>query len=591
MLSNRFTINRVRGNTVDRAHSQSIFCSAKQILMMLLVITAYVLTSSVASNAAAATPSTPGNLRVDINSPTSATLSWNAVQSTEGRIRYLLTRNRASLGVRDGTTFLDNALLPDREFVYTVTAVNVSGEQSPPASITFRTPSAGSTPNSTAATATQPTSNPAPPLGLRYERYSERSLELFWQRSSAIGVRYNIYRNGQLIRQTDGTSHFEPNVDPGNTLRYEVATVDNENRESSRAPLSIASANGQSPQHQDAPTAVSAGQPAEPENPRLEIYSDSAAELFWSRSATLANQFVEVEIERDGQFLGRTDGSSYFDDSRTNRSHVYRLVSVVDNSRSNGVTLPATSNGTTPVVDQQSQTSSIPAINPTSQIRPVTGSGLDVFLLNGQSNANPQFLAALTDHLSSRGFDFITGHYFVGGQPLSTWINEDGSPALRWPIMMNVFNGVTAMCLNKPAAEAVQGLRSITLVHYQGEADVNTTNSLIAVANNAESPFKRRLSAFTREFTRHFQQRCGITPNIALAIISFDEAHSLFPARLTEAHRLIRREISEVAIEQANVGAFDTLDLPHADHVHLELYPASNAQAQAADRAVRLFFR
>ena len=139
----------------------------------------------------------------------------------------------------------------------------------------------------------------------------------------------------------------------------------------------------------------------------MEIYSDSAAELFWSHSSTLSNQFVEVEIERDGQFLGRTDGTSYFDDSRTNRNHVYRLVSVVDGRRSNGVTLPAATNSTTPVVDQQSQTSFIPAINPTSQIRPVTGDGLDVFLLNGQSNANPQFLAALTDHLSSRGLSLI----------------------------------------------------------------------------------------------------------------------------------------------------------------------------------------
>ena len=152
--------------------------------------------------------------------------------------------------------------------------------------------------------------------------------------------------------------------------------------------------------------------------------------------------------------------------------------------------------------------------------------------------------------------------------------------------MMNIFDAITSMCVDKS-----EPVRSITLVHYQGEADVNTTETLIAVRDDVESPFYRRLTAFVDRFTRHFEARCGITPNIALGIISFDEDHPLFPARLSEAHVKIRNDIIEVAREHENVGAFDTIDLEHADHVHLSLFPSSSAQLTATGRALDLFFR
>ncbi len=522
----------------------------------------------------AAAPTAPQNLKVTINTPYSALVEWDASTNADDNTRYVLTRDSASIGVHKTTSFLDNALLPDRTFVYTVTAQNILGQRSSTSTISVTMPSKPATQAVTSAGVQAPT-------GIRAERYSENSLELFWDRVNTTYLRYEVIRNDQLLSQLDGVSFFDRLPTASAPYRYEVVAIDQQGNRSSPATLSINSTASEEPV---APQNSSTGLIANPDQLKLSVYSSTAAELFWIRPAIQPIGLTQVEIFRDGTLLGLTDGTSYMDTTRTRQDHQYRLVTLHDGERSSGVLIPA-ENSVTSTSTSSGTTRFIDAVKPQIPVKADRSEGLDVFLLNGQSNANPSFLNAMTEHLSARGFNYLTAHYYVGGQPLSTWIAEDGTKALRWPIMMNVFDGATALCENNR-----QDIRSITLVHYQGEADVNTTEALIAVSNNTSTPFKRRLSAFTTEFTRHFEARCGITPNIALAIISFNEQHSLFPSHLTGAHALIRKDISDVAREQANVGAFDTLDLDHADHVHLALYPENQAQFIAAERAINLFY-
>ncbi len=528
--------------------------------------------------AIAAPPAQPQNVRASATSPTAALIQWNAAPGSDGRVLYAITRNRASLGVRPGNSFQDNGLLPARTFEYTIATVNIDGERSAPSTISVTTPPL---PQSNASAPAAANADVATPTGFRLERYSSKSLELFWNRVDGEYLRYEVLQNGKTVRTTDGTSHFVRLSNPDAPQIFQLIAK-NASGQSSRA--AIVSINVESPPTLAPSTPATPGTAlANPENVTLKVYSKTSAELFWLRKSNGKPGIIEVEVSRDGRYLGKTNGTSFYDNTRSDQNHVYTLVATQSGVRSSGIKIP------------QQQSNPAPTTNPAQPIGPVypqlsrlpvTGNGTDIFLLNGQSNANPQFLAAMTEHLSEKGFDFTTGHFFVGGQPLSTWIEEDGTKGFRWPIMMNVFDGVTDVCTSNP-----ESIRSITLVHYQGEADVNTTEMIIAVQNGTDTPFKKRLNAFVTEFTRHFEQRCSITPNISLAIISFIQGHPLFPARLSDAHALVRKNIADVAQNHANVGAFDTIDLGHADHVHLELHPSTSAQRTAAERAISLFYR
>lgn len=212
-----------------------------------------------------------------------------------------------------------------------------------------------------------------------------------------------------------------------------------------------------------------------------------------------------------------------------------------------------------------------------------TPDGARVVLLNGQSNANPQFFKAINDILEESGAKYDTGHYYSGGAPISNWIDEQGQPQFRWQQMLDVFDGVTQGCSSEDS-----DITSITLVYFQGEADVGALASYQAVANGTVSPFKRSLDAFVRAVSDHFISTCGIVPGISLALVGYDVQHPSFPATLAGNLDLIRAEIQSVADRHANVAAFETIDLPRADHVHLELYPGSDSQKTAAQRALNL---
>ena len=450
----------------------------------------------------------PGNLRITLNTPYSALLEWDEAQQQADGAKYLLFRNGASLGVRKGTSFLDNALLPEREFTYSLATVSPSGGCFNNREITFITLAK----DSNEAAAAKASTGPASPANLIISRDSSDTLILSWDNAEGNDLSFTVSRNGELLETVSNNVFVDTIAGASKQLQYQVVAIDTDDRRSPEATINL-------------------------DNSKTLTHCSFEADIEDSRIDAKLNAATDIGVDSFSTIL--KTGPAY--------------------------TIP---------------------LKPANKPLPIRGDGLDVFLVNGQSNANPQFLAALTQHLTRRGYDFLTAHYYVGGQPLSTWIGEDGTLALRWPIMMNIFDGITSMCV-----DSSESVRSITLVHYQGEADVNTTETLIAVQDNVESPFKRRLTAFVNEFSRHFEERCGITPNIALAIISFNEDHPLFPARLSAAHLKIRNDIAEVAREHGNVGAFDTIDLEHADHVHLALYPGRSAQLIATERALDLFFR
>ena len=84
------------------------------------------------------------------------------------------------------------------------------------------------------------------PTGLRAEIYSSTDLELFWTRvtgdSNLVGFR--VFRDDQLLGETDGTSFWQPGLTPGVVYRYRVEAVTRSASNFSAAVLNISAGSG-----------------------------------------------------------------------------------------------------------------------------------------------------------------------------------------------------------------------------------------------------------------------------------------------------------------------------------------------------------
>lgn len=172
----------------------------------------------------------------------------------------------------------------------------------------------------------QPTGSPTTlpsPTGLRADVYSDNALELFWNRASTPGTRYQVSRNGVLLTTTDGTSHFVSGL-PSGEHRFAVAAVSANGDVSNAAVVTLVTGNAaQAPAPQN-PVATGL---AAPTGLRASVYSATAAELFWDRPAA-ALGIVSTEVFRDGVSLGTTPGVSFFDGTRSAAEHSYTVIAI-----------------------------------------------------------------------------------------------------------------------------------------------------------------------------------------------------------------------------------------------------------------------
>jgi len=84
---------------------------------------------------------------------------------------------------------------------------------------------------------------------------------------------------------------------------------------------------------------ANAAPPTTPDNFRFEVYSDSAAELFWQRSTNVA--VSGYELTRNGESLGIFDALSYFDDTLSiGVDYTYTVAAIgIDGDRSGAAVL------------------------------------------------------------------------------------------------------------------------------------------------------------------------------------------------------------------------------------------------------------
>lgn len=151
-------------------------------------------------------------VRAEVYSSTAAELFWNRVYDYVGStVTYRVSRNGEALLTTDAQSYFDSALQPDTTYYYEVVTINQAGITGVASTIQVNTPS---------ESGGEASANVLP-IGARGQVYSNSALELFWDRSADGAVsRYIIYRNDELIGDTDGITFYDAGLEADAEYRY-----------------------------------------------------------------------------------------------------------------------------------------------------------------------------------------------------------------------------------------------------------------------------------------------------------------------------------------------------------------------------------
>ena len=302
--------------------------------------------------ALAAPPTVPADLRVDVYSGTAAELFWARSTDPDGAVRgYEIRRDGQLVDTRDGLSYFTDSLTEGRAFAFTVTAVDFDGERSAPASVSVV---GGDRDGSVGAGG----GRPPPPANLTSSVYSSSAAEVFWDRSDQPGLSYEVSVDGGPVTTTDGTSYFVGNRPGLDGTSVEVVAIGPDGSRSSASSTVLGSGDGgNSGGGVESGPSLSA-----PANLRAEVYSATAAELFWDR----ASPELRYEVRRDEESIATTDGTSYFDDALDGgREYRYEVVAIDATGRRSDASSVAL---VTPAVSAGTPSPPPPAPDPTVRI-------------------------------------------------------------------------------------------------------------------------------------------------------------------------------------------------------------------------------
>ena len=273
-------------------------------------------------------PAAPRAVRADVYSRRSAELFWEREPAALA-LRYEIRRDGRVVGTTNGVSYYTNALAGGTDYAFEVIAIDRQGRRSSPSRIGLRTD--GSAPSNPS---TPPTAGaPSAPAELRFDVYSTFAVELFWRREPGA-LRYEILLDGREVATTDGVSYNTSALRPGTDFTFEVIAIDRDGRRSEPARIAVRT---------DGPARSVDTDLGAPANLRAEVYSRTAAELFWDRASTPG---LSYEIRRDGDLVGTTNGTSFFDDGLEGSTRYgYEVFTLGDNRRSTASTVEARTGG------------------------------------------------------------------------------------------------------------------------------------------------------------------------------------------------------------------------------------------------------
>jgi chitodextrinase len=234
-------------------------------------------------------PSTPANLQGTAVSTTEIDLSWNAASDPETGIQdYVVYRDGLEVA-RTGTnlSYRDSGLTPDTQYQYRVSAVNgdaIEGATSSPVNVR-----------------TLPPEPPPPPTSLTATTVSDSEIDLSWTAPSTGDViGYRVYRNGNPVDNTAGTSYRDSGLQGFTTYTYTVTALDGEGLESE-------------PSQPAQATTLDGTPPTQPQSLSATASGATTIQLSWSPSSDPETGVAVYVIYRGGVEITQTTGTSYLD--------------------------------------------------------------------------------------------------------------------------------------------------------------------------------------------------------------------------------------------------------------------------------------
>ena len=267
-------------------------------------------------------PAPPTNLRTASYSVSAGEVFWDRVSGQ--RLTYEVSLDGEVVATTGGTSYFTGSIGAIDGTRVEVVAIGPDGARSDPAGTTFgedMSPDPDPDPD-------PDTGAPPVPANLRTAIYSVSAGEVFWDRVTGQRLTYEVSLNGEVAATTDGTSYFTDSIGTIDGTRVEVVAI---------GPDGVRSAGASATFGEDTPTDPDpdpdpgTDAPPAPANAFITVYSPTAAELFWDRAPAAAN-VVRTEIVRDGETVGTTNGTSFFDDARE-RGVDYRYELIAIDSR------------------------------------------------------------------------------------------------------------------------------------------------------------------------------------------------------------------------------------------------------------------
>ena len=294
------------------------------------------------TNADTQNPTTPTNLTGTAASSTVINLNWNASSDDNSVIGYNIYRSGAYYDISYTNSYSDTGLTPNTNYVYTVVALDGSGNHS------------GS--SNSASVTTPPSADtqaPTIPTGLTATAASATVVNLSWTASSDnVGVTgYKIYRNGSSTPLGTSTTatYSDTTTTASTTYTYQVSAYDaaGNNSAESTPPVSVTT-----------PAVADTQAPTIPTGLTATAASATVVNLSWTASSDNVG-VTGYKIYRNGSStpLGTSATTSYSDTTAVSNTTYTYQVSAYDAAGNNSAESTPPVSVTTP---HSSGTASVP---------------------------------------------------------------------------------------------------------------------------------------------------------------------------------------------------------------------------------------
>ncbi len=179
--------------------------------------------SATVSVAESVTASDGPKVTAQVYSDSALELFWN--DGGIAGLSFEVQRNGQLQIILDGRSYFDDGLAAGTRYNYTITAINAAGDVVWEQGVSTST--LGGSANQVLNDGSGNTGDIS--LNLTAKAYSQSAIELFWnndQLDAGSSYSFSVYQNGELVKVTDGRSHFIEGLTAGTQYQMSVIATD-----------------------------------------------------------------------------------------------------------------------------------------------------------------------------------------------------------------------------------------------------------------------------------------------------------------------------------------------------------------------------